>query len=161
MSRTQSIAASRFARTSTTAVAVVTLILATAGCGSFTGPGIRCTAPRMTGRVVDASSDTPIAWAKVGREIGRWRGPMGDFPKGAEDQVARSTWVRTGRDGRFDLSAVEVALVFGFGNTMPNLRLVVDHGAYRRLETNFNTADLKLDAGPPAIDAGTLRLVRK
>jgi hypothetical protein len=140
---------------------VALLAVFTAGCETFTGPGIHCTAPRMTGRVVDAASDAPVPWARVGREIRRWRGPMGDFPKGAEDQLARSTWVRTDRDGRFDLPPVEVALLLGFGNTMPNLRLVVDHAAFGRLDTNFVTTNLTFDAGPPTIDAGTLRLVRK
>ena len=152
MSRTKSVVAT---------LAAAALACVTGGCESFTGPGIHCVAPRVTGRIVDDATDAPIAWARVAREPRVWRGPLGDLPKGAEEQMARSTWVRTGRDGRFELPATEVALLFGFGDTMPNLRLVIDHAAYRRLDTNFNSSDLKMEEGPPSIEAGTLRLERK
>lgn len=143
------------------ALALLGLACLASGCGTVSGPGIHCTAPRLTGRVVDQATDAPIAWARVAREPRRVRGPLGELPKGAEDQLARSTWVRTGRDGRFDLPATEVALLFGLGDGMPNLRLVVEHADYRRLDTNLNVSALRLDAGPPTVDTGTIRLERR
>ena len=132
--------------------------LAVAGCDTFRGPGIDYTAPRITGRVIDAEGGAPVRNARVGRQIWRWRGGTGEFLKGAEEMVLSHDFVRTGRDGAFDLPPRQVALLFAWGETPLNTRLTIQHGGFIRWQTNYplsalstNTDRLELPAGDVAI----------
>ncbi len=139
-------------------VSAAALALIAGGCDTFRGPGIDYTAPRITGRVIDGKDGAPVRNARVGRQIWTWRGGTGEFLKGAEEMVLSHDYVRTGRDGAFDLPPRQVALLFAWGETPLNTRLTVQHGSFIRWQTNFpigslstNTERLELPAGDVAI----------
>jgi hypothetical protein len=141
--------------------AAALLALTWAGCESFHGPGIDYTAPRVTGRVVDADSGAPVRNARVGRQLWKWRGPTGEFLKGGEEQVLAVDFERTGRDGAFTLPAKQVALLFGWGEVPLNLRLNVQHGTYLTWQTNFPIAALSTNSERLELPAGDIQLHRK
>lgn len=139
----------------------VALALSGAGCDSFRGPGIDYTAPRVTGRVIDAETGAPVRNARVGRQLWKWRGPTGEFLKGGEEQVLAADFERSDRDGKFTLPPKQVALLFGWGEVPLNLRLTVQHGAYIAWQTNFPTAALSTNSERLEVPAGEVVLRRK
>lgn len=128
------------------------------GCDTFRGPGIDYTAPRVTGRVVDDSTGAPVKYARVGRQVWKWRGSTGEFLKGGEELMLSQDFQRTGRDGSFQLPAKQVALLFGWGEVPLNLRLTVQHGAFVPWQTNFPIAALSTNSEHLELDAGDIRV---
>ncbi len=139
----------------------VALALLGAGCDSFRGPGIDYTAPRVTGRVIDADTGAPVRNARVGRQVWKWRGSTGEFLKGGEEQVLAADFERTARDGTFTLPPKQVALLFGWGEVPLNLRLTVQHGTYLAWQTNFPTTALSTNSERLELPAGNVVLRRK
>ena len=137
------------------AVAAVGLLC---GCDTFRGPGIDYTAPRVTGRVVDDSNGAPVKYARVGRQVWKWRGSTGEFLKGGEELMLSQDFQRTGRDGSFQLPAKQVALLFGWGEVPLNLRLTVQHGAFVPWQTNYPIAALSTNSEHLELNAGDIRV---
>ncbi len=137
------------------AVAAVGLLC---GCDTFRGPGIDYTAPRVTGRVVDDSTGAPVKYARVGRQVWKWRGSTGEFLKGGEELMLSQDFQRTGRDGSFQLPAKQVALLFGWGEVPLNLRLTVQHGAFVPWQTNYPIAALSTNSEHLELNAGNIRV---
>jgi hypothetical protein len=137
------------------AVAAVALLC---GCDTFRGPGIDYTAPRVTGRVVDDSNGAPVKYARVGRQVWKWRGSTGEFLKGGEELMLSQDFQRTGRDGSFQLPAKQVALLFGWGEVPLNLRLTVQHGAFVPWQTNYPIAALSTNSEHLELNAGDIRV---
>ncbi len=137
------------------AIAAVGLLC---GCDTFRGPGIDYTAPRVTGRVVDDSTGAPVKYARVGRQVWKWRGSTGEFLKGGEELMLSQDFQRTGRDGSFQLPATQVALLFGWGEVPLNLRLTVQHGAFVPWQTNYPIAALSTNSEHLELNAGDIRV---
>ncbi len=134
-----------------------------AGCGSFRGPGIEITAPRVTGTVVGDATGAPLRGVRVGRQLHAWKEPTGGLWKGSEELRLLQSEVRTAADGSFELRSERVALLFGFGDSGLDLRLTVRAGGFRAWQTNYPVKALATNAVPdePRIDAGEIRLLKR
>lgn len=133
------------------------------GCGSFQGPGIEFSAPRVEGRVLAAESGAPLRGVRVGRELHPDRHPLGGFWKGTEQLRLLQAETRTAKDGSFVLPAERVAYLFTLGDVGFNLRLVIQAANYQGWQTNYPLKALSTNAGPdePLLDAGEIRLRRR
>ncbi len=129
------------------------------GCGSVGGPSLDFTAPRVSGRVLDAETGEPVPRAMVGRTLWTLRHPTGGFLRAAEEQVLRQDFATTDASGRFVLPEQRVALLFSLGETRPNLRLAVSHSRHLPWTTNYPMSALEKDPRRPTLDAGGVLLV--
>lgn len=149
----------RFSSSCTLALAAVLFT----GCDTLSGPSIDFTSPRIVGKAVDARTGEPIKGARVGRAIYTWRGPGGEFRKGAEDLLLQETYTRTDAQGEFNLPSRRSALLFRFGDYSLNMKLVLQKSGYIHWQTNFPMAALSTNApGPePRIEPVTIPLVHR
>ena len=131
------------------------------GCASFNGPSVDLAAPRVTGRVVDDASGSPVRWARVGRKIWTWRKGTGEFLRGGEELLQMQDHARTDAEGRFTLPSKRFALLFSFGEVGLDLGLSVQHGSFRPWQTNYPTTALSTNSPVLSIDAGDVRLRRR
>jgi hypothetical protein len=115
------------------------------------------------GKVVDAESGQPVKSVRVGRTLYSWKGPGGEFLKGAEELMLQKTFARTDAAGVFDLPSRRAALLFRFGDYSLNMRLVLQKQGYIAWRTNYPMAALSTNQpGPePFIDTGKIQLHRR
>ncbi len=131
------------------------------GCASFNGPSVDLAAPRVTGRVVDDASGSPVRWARVGRKVWTWRKGTGEFLRGGEELLQMQDHARTDGEGRFTLPSKRFALLFSFGEVGLDLGLSVQHGSFHPWRTNYPAAALSTNSPELSIDAGDVRLHRR
>lgn len=134
------------------------LAIALSGCAEIGGPGVAHTAPRVTGRVVDAASGRPIPRARVGRELYVLREPTGGFRKGGEELRLLSRYTRTDALGRFELPGEKVVFPIRFGAIRPDLRLSVQRSGWVPWKTNWPSASVTRAPGRLELDAGDVAL---
>jgi len=116
-------------------------------------------APRITGRVVDAKTQQPIAGVKVHRLT--LQDPTVDQAVKGGQAMQQPTAVRTGQDGSFILdSKKNVALFQRLG--WYSVSLVFVHPHYEQLTTEFTLANAtNTPTGEPLVRAGDIRLQPK
>jgi len=137
-------------------LAIASLLIT--GCGSLSGPSVTYTAPRVTGRILQAETGKPVPHAMVGRTLWTRRHATGGFLKAAEEQVLRQDFATSDAEGRFVLPEQRVALLFSIGETRPNLRLAVSHSRHASWVTNYPVSALGKDPRRPNLDAGDIPL---
>jgi hypothetical protein len=130
--------------------------LALAGCKS--DPISLAISPRVTGRVLAADTDRPLAGVKVrtgeDSEIFNSTTPI----KGGERMMAR-TPVRTDAEGKFVLETQRALTPFR-GSGWFSVQLCLDHPGYERFLTNYSYLNLGTNSldGKTVFDAGNIRL---
>ena len=139
-------------------LAVVIAALAMAGCKSATPS--HYTSPRITGRVVDARTQQPIADVQVRRLVPNQEPDVAQVIKGGE-RLDQSPAVRTGRDGTFVLvSEKNLALFQKLG--WYSVTLTLAHPNYERLTTEYTLLNAtNTPTGEPLVQAGDIRLQPK
>ncbi len=75
--------------------------------------------------------------------------------------VLSHDYVRTSKDGTFDLPPRQVALLFAWGETPLNTRLTVQHGNFIRWQTNFPIGSLSTNTERLELPAGNVTIRRK
>ncbi len=129
------------------------LVLLLLGCKSTPlGPYV---SPRVTGQVLAADTDQPLAGVTVARS------PVDprrlSQAKGAELLMLKAP-VRTDANGRFDLASERVlSIVRGAGWNIVSLSF--EHAGYRRFQTNCPTSSVtNWDSGEPVLQVGRVLL---
>jgi hypothetical protein len=140
---------------------VISLCLLMTGCGSIGGPSIEFTAPRITGKAVDALTGTPIRGARVGRTVYTWKGPGGEFRKAGEEMLLLQSLTYTDKNGDFNLASKRAAMLFRFGDDSLNLRLVIQSWKYQTWMTNYSVSNLSTnrESPEPHLDPGEIPLI--
>jgi hypothetical protein len=131
------------------------LTWAVAGCQS--GKFTHYTAPQISGRVLAADTQKPLAKAQVQRADKQKFEPFGS-PKGGEI-LMQNNGVQTDAGGRFMMPAESVISVFRQPG-MWSVPLIVSCSGYESFATNYSGTDmLKFSAtGVPEVDAGDILL---
>ena len=124
-----------------------------AGCQTDRwGPYI---SPRVTGQVVAADTDQPVAGVSVSR--GHPEHTAGWPPKGGELMI-RKLPARTDQKGEFVLESERVLSVFR-GSGWNQVRLRFEKPGYVTLQTNFPVSlETNLAAGEPVLAIGKILL---
>jgi len=130
--------------------------LALAGCKSH--PLSLAISPRVTGRVLAADTDRPLADVKIrtGEDSETFNSttPI----KGGERMMA-PTPAQTDAEGRFVLETQRALTPFR-GSGWFSVQLCFDHPGYERFRTNYSYLNLGTNTlnGESVLDAGTIRL---
>jgi hypothetical protein len=150
--------AKRQSTTATQALAVIILAISVTGCKS-SSPS-QYISPRITGRVLDAKTQQPIAGVQVRRLVPNQAPDVAQMIKGGE-RLDQSPVVRTGRDGEFVLvSEKNLALFQRLGWYSVNVAFV--HSGYERLTTEYTLLNAtNTPTGEPLVKAGDIRLQPK
>lgn len=138
-------------------LAVIIFAIGMAGCKS-SSPS-QYISPRITGRVLDAKTQQPIAGVKV-RRLTPEDPNVAQVIKGGE-RLDQSPAVRTGSDGSFVLvSEKNLALFQRLG--WYSVSLAFTHPNYESLTTEFTLVNAtNTPAGEPLVQAGDIRLQPK
>ena len=137
--------------------AMVSLIALHCGCHSFHVQDY--VSPRVTGRVLDAETRSPVPNVTVQKVTGDQSAQSGFPPKGGEQMLA-SGQVHTDKDGLFEMAAEKDVLTFSGGVYL--VRLQFQHSNYETLRTNYSGKHIT-DAGPkspPELNAGEILMKR-
>jgi len=130
--------------------------LVLAGCKS--NPLSLAVTPRVTGRVLAADTDRPLAGVKIrsGDESAAFFSTSP--PKGGE-QLMASAVVQTDAEGRFVLETQRALTPFR-GSGWFSVQLSFDHPGYERFLTNYSYLNLATNSlnGESVLDAGNIRL---
>ena len=142
------------------AMAVLLVTVAFAGCKSGTGPGTVYLAPRINGRVLDATTRQPLAGVAVQPIVPHQARDAGSLPKGAE-LLESPRAARTNQAGEFSLPSVRDLALFGRGGWY-TVTIAFEHSRYLRFQTNYSLANVSSNAPPgePVIEAGDILLQR-
>ncbi len=137
---------------------VLWLVLAVALCGCR---GMRFgpyTSPAVSGRVVAADSQLPLAGVEVVRDGARRGRGIGGQPKGAELLLQDYT-ARTGGDGRFHLQSQRALTVFR-PSGWDHVGLSFRRAGYLPFQTNYSIliATTNSPAGDPLLETGDIAL---
>ena len=127
-----------------------------AGCGSLRfGP---YTSPRITGRVVAANSDQPLAGVQVWRGARRHDHTLSGLPKGGELLLEKPA-ASTDREGRFSLPSERALTVFR-PSGWSFVQLAFCRPGYQTYQTNYSilTAVTNTPNGEPVLNTGDIRL---
>ena len=131
-------------------------LLALTGCQSI-GPS-SCSTPEVTGRVLAADTQQPLAGVKVIRVLPGQNAATSTPACGAQLlQQGRSEM--TGADGRFVVPGRQYVTLFRHASWW-SVRLAFQSPGYALFQTNFSTADItnQPDAGAPMVNAGDIPL---
>lgn len=140
------------------ALALCLAALAVAGCKSRQiSPYV---SPRVTGRVLAADTQQPLADVQVTRQESTDRGDGSVQPgKGGATLMNAPVVVRTDRDGRFVMDAERVLAPL-WGASWFSVDLVFQCPGYQRFATNYNLLNLSTNSveGQHALSAGDILL---
>lgn len=134
------------------------LLFATALSGCQSGKFSYYVSPRVTGRVVAADTQQPLADATVRRATPYSTDIKDTAPKGGQI-LMQPGGVRTDADGRFDLEAERVVAVFRHPGWY-SVTVIFERSGYERFQTNFSVANFveRSPEGVPVVKAGDILL---
>ncbi len=116
------------------------------------------TAPRVTGRVLDAQTRAPLADVKVmnAKQAASLR--TGMPPKGGELLMVKAP-ARTDSEGKFTLETERVLTPFR-GAGWYSVQLLFERSGYERFRTNYSRLNVGTNTPPgaPLVDAGDILL---
>lgn len=125
------------------------------GCQSYSPTPY--VSPRVTGRLVDASTREPIPRVEVRRLSAGDLPPSGEPAKGAQ-LLGQDKAIRSGPDGRFVLESVRDLTLLRHVSWY-DVTVSFEHPGYDRLVTNYRPAQATNTAkGEPVVDAGDIAL---
>lgn len=132
---------------------LIVITLAAVGCKHRTlTPYV---APRVTGRVLDATTGQPVAQVKVWRNA-----PARREAEKAGEMLLEPAPARTDGEGRFELASERTLSPFRGGWSSVSLRFV--HPQYSGFTTNFTLRDAtNLPSGEPCVSPGDIHLAPK
>jgi hypothetical protein len=135
-------------------IAAFLALLLALGCKSRPlGPYV---SPRISGQVLDADTQQPLAGVKVTRGPSK-TGTTGSSPKGGE-LLMRKTPVQTDDEGRFVLASERVLSIVR-GANWNLISLSFDRAGCAHFQTNFPAgAASNSDGGEPRLDVGRIML---
>jgi hypothetical protein len=142
-----------------TPIAFLLLAIALTGCQS--GKFSNYISPRVTGRVLAADTQQPLAKATV-RRVVPMRTAGADTPPKGSQLLMQPAGVRTDADGRFVLDAERVVAVFRRGGWY-SVTVSFERSGYGSFQTNFSAAKFKQRSaeGVPLVNAGDILLKPK
>ena len=135
------------------------VLLALTGCQSI-GPS-SCSTPEVTGRVLAADTQQPLAGVKVIRVMPGQSAATSTPVCGAQ-LLQQGQPEMTGADGRFVVPGRQYVTLFRHASWW-SVRLAFQAPGYALFQTNFSTADItnQPDDGAPAVNAGDIVLKPK
>lgn len=124
-------------------------------CGCKSRPLGPYSSPRVTGQVLVAGTDQPLAHTTVIRGA---RKPDVDSPAKGAELLVRQAPARTGSDGRFTIPGYRVLSVIR-GSGWSQVQLIFEHPRFLRLRATYPLAMATNSAnGEPLLDVGKVFL---
>jgi len=137
------------------ALRLVVIVLGCMVVGCKSSPS-QYVSPRVTGRVLDASTHLPIENAKV--RLLKQEPPNVATPKKGGQVLQEPPAIRTAGDGTFDLAGRKSLRLFSRIGWY-SVGLSFEHPDFRRYVTNYSIADaVKSPKGEPLVKAGDILL---
>jgi hypothetical protein len=136
------------------------LLLLVVMCGCQSGKFTHYTSPEVTGRVLAADTQQPLANAQVQRVEPENMSAYWSFgsPKGGT-LLMQPIGARTDADGRFVLNNRSVFALFRQPGWW-TVTVIYSHSGYESFSTNYTGSNVtsNSDAGMPVVDAGDILL---
>lgn len=128
-----------------------------AGCQSSPVLNSQYISPRVTGRVLDAVTSQPIRNVSIRRLVSDQNPAPSASAKGGQS-LERVPTLRTGADGRFDLSSERDLTLFRQAGWYA-VTVAFTRAGYERLTTNYTLASAVVaPSGEPVVNAGNILL---